>query len=201
LHHLFWPKVLAALLRDKSLIRELIISKQWAIRMGAMEVLADRWPDEVARAQLTELAVKDMDAGSRGTALQILADKWTDETTRALLIDRAVHDLSDDARASALQMLLETWADEAVNDLLIKRSKVDGFAASRVAQRHSEFGLIVFTRDFDGVGPYLDPTEPLSPSQIEQAAEIVEVPTEKIDVVVHSLSTHLGWDILKGSAA
>ena len=66
---------------------------------------------------------------------------------------------------------------------------------------HSEFGRIVFTKDLDGIGPYLDPAKPLSRNHIAQAAEKAGVPVDKIDETVRSLSAQLGWDITKGAAS
>jgi energy-coupling factor transporter ATP-binding protein EcfA2 len=171
------------------------------LRSVALRQLANNWPNDATRTLLIERTVNDADSTVRSTALYTLARKWPDENTRSLLTERAVQDRSDDARTTALEVLVNKWAYDAVNDILRERSKVDGFATTRVAQEHSEFGLIVFTRDLDGVGPYLDPTMPVPHYHIEQAAETVEVPPEKIDDFVRSLSAHLGWDILKGSAA
>lgn len=64
---------------------------------------------------------------------------------------------------------------------------------------HSEFGRIVFTRDYDGIRPYLDPSEPITRHQIERAAARANVPVGKVDETLLSLSAHLGWNITEGS--
>ena len=66
---------------------------------------------------------------------------------------------------------------------------------------HSEFGRIVFTKDLDGIGPYLDPAKPLSRNHIKRAAREAGVPVDEIDETVRSLSAHMGWDITKGAAS
>jgi len=64
---------------------------------------------------------------------------------------------------------------------------------------HSEFGRILPTRDLDGVGPYLDPLEPIPRKQIERAAANSGIRPDVIDAQVASLSAHLGWDVTLGA--
>ena len=59
----------------------------------------------------------------------------------------------------------------------------------------------MLTRDLDSIAPYLDPRKPISRDHIERAAERANIPTDKIDQSVRSLSEHLGWDITRGSGA
>ena len=66
---------------------------------------------------------------------------------------------------------------------------------------HSKYGRIVFTKDLDGLPPYLDPAKPLSRNHIAQAAKKAGVPVDEIDETVRSLSDHMGWDITKGAAS
>ena len=93
---------------------------------------------------------------------------------------------------------MKQWPDESTRTLLTERARVDGVAASVFGGQHSKFGQIVFTRDFYGVAPYLNPAKPISRDRIERAAKAANVPTDKIDETVRSLSAHLGWDITKG---
>jgi energy-coupling factor transporter ATP-binding protein EcfA2 len=160
-----WPKMIAAVLRDRSIIQQLGLANDWAVQWGAIEVLAEKWPDETTRRFLTERAVEDADPRTRRNALNELANKWPKEA----------------------------------HDLLVKRAAEDGVAASIYAGKHSWFGKILFTRDLDGVSPYLNSVNPISREHIESAAERAKVPAKKIDDVVRSLSIHMGWDILKGS--
>ena len=104
-------------------------------------------------------------------------------------------------RRAGLRALAEKWRDETTRKLLAERARVDGFAASLFGGWRSEFGRIVFTTDLDGLGPYLDPAHPISREHIERAAEETNVPTDKIDDTVQSLSEHLGWDIAQGATA
>jgi hypothetical protein len=136
-----------------------------------------------------------------------LSEKWPDETTRRLLAERAVKDENEWVRFDALWALAEKWPDEATRKLLAERAGDPSLSADRrgehcvaLGKMHSEFGRIVFTRDLEGVGAYLDPGDPVSREHIERAAEEADVPAEKIDETVRSLSEHLGWDITRGQS-
>ena len=170
------------------------------VRDAAHQALAEKWPDETTRKLFAERALQDEDGYTRSSALQALAEKWPDETTRKLLEERAVQDKHGGPRSSALQALAEKWPGETTRKLLQECAVVEGAAASLLGGGHSEFGRIVFTIDIDGVRPYLDPAEPISREHIERAAEKANVPEEKIDETVRSLSEHLGWDITRGAA-
>ncbi|MDA1165384.1 MAG: hypothetical protein O3B13_19980, partial [Planctomycetota bacterium] len=109
----------------------------------------------------------------RLAALQALAEKWPDETTRELLAQRAADpNLNEDERGDIREIL---------------------------GGMHSEFGRIVLTRDLDGVGPYLDPQQPVAREHIERAAKQVGIRPEEVDATAASLSEHLGWDITRGA--
>ncbi|MEM8714837.1 MAG: hypothetical protein AAGE92_03530 [Cyanobacteria bacterium P01_G01_bin.4] len=64
---------------------------------------------------------------------------------------------------------------------------------------HSEFGRLLPTLDLDGIRPYLDPLEPVSPDHIEAAAQEAGILSEAIDIQVAALSAHCGWDIRVGA--
>jgi hypothetical protein len=128
-------------------------------------------------------------------------EKWPDETTRQVVAERAVQDEHYDPRRAALQALAEKWPDETTRQVLTERAGMDRVAASLVGGWHSEFGRIVFTRDLDGVAPYLDPGKPLSREHIKRAAARARVPVGSLDETVRSLSAHLGRGIEKGAAA
>jgi hypothetical protein len=80
-------------------------------RQGAVQALADRWPDAATRELLNERAVQDEHINPRIAALQSLAEKWPDETTRSLLCVRAVQDESEWPRRAAIKSLAEKWPD------------------------------------------------------------------------------------------
>jgi len=124
-HHVYWPKFAAAVLRDRSAIRELVMSEQWAVRWGAIEALAEKWPDETTRKLLEERALQDERGRPRHAALEALAEKWPDETTRKLLEERAVQDKDSDPRGAALQALAQKWPDETTRRLLEERAVQD----------------------------------------------------------------------------
>jgi hypothetical protein len=64
---------------------------------------------------------------------------------------------------------------------------------------HSEFGRILPTRDLDGMGPYLDPLEPIPRQHIEKAAAKAGIRPDDVDAQLASLSAHLGWDVMSGA--
>lgn len=103
------------------------------------------------------------------------------------------------ASGSPSHALADKWPDDITRKLLAERAGVEGFAASLLGGWHSRFGRILFTRDLDGVNPYLDPAKPVSRDQIERAAERAQFPADRVDETVRSLSTHMGWDIEKGA--
>ncbi|TVP67958.1 MAG: HEAT repeat domain-containing protein, partial [Leptolyngbya sp. LCM1.Bin17] len=161
--------------------------------------------DETTRALLTQRAVEDENEPPRRAALGALADKWPDETTRALLTQRAVEDENESPRRAALEALADKWPDETTRDFFAQRTVQDPAAAPRGAawialgKLHSEFGRMLPTRDLDGVGPYLDPLEPILRDHIEKAAQKAGIPAEDIDAQVAALSAHCGWDITVGA--
>lgn len=85
------------------------------------------------------------------------------------------------------------------------RSQPDAFLWSRFLPRrllagmHCEFGRILPTRDFDGMGPYLDPLEPIPRKHIERAAARASIRPSDIEAQVASLSAYLGWDVTVGA--
>ncbi len=297
--HIIWPKVIAAVLRDRFIIQEMFMSQQSGVQQGAIEALAENWPDETTRNILTERALQDSSARARRTALAMLSSKWPDEATRTLLTKRAIYDPDSEPRGTAATGLANNWPDDATRTLITERSlqdpnpavrstalyalannwpddanrkliaecavqdqdfsvrlhalivlaenwprddaartllmeraitdaddrvrqttlqwlankwpdtathgfiseqaKKDHAAAFMLAGQHSRFGEVTFTRDRDGLPPYLNPVDPISREHIERAAGNAGVPREEIDNMVHSLSLYMGWDILKGS--
>lgn len=173
----------------------------WINKAEAYMRLADIWPDETTRTLLAERAVQDKYSSTRLSALMELAQQWPDKAaTRTLLAERAVQDEDASARRIALEALAKQWPDETTRALLAERAPLDGTAAWLLSKQQSDFGRIVLTEDLDGVPPYRDPAKPISREDIKYAAKQANVPADKIDETVRSLSEHLGWDIEKGSA-
>ncbi len=191
----------------KQLTECAVQDKDENVRRVALEALVEEWPDEHTRKLLTERAVQDKDEDVRRVALEALVEEWPDEHTRKLLTERAVQDKDYSPRSVALKALAEKWPDETTRKLFAERA-VDPSLNVRqragcwytLSKTHSEFGRIVFTKDLDGVTPYLDPAKPISGMHIKRAAKKASVPDDEIDETVRSLSAHLGWDITKGVA-
>lgn len=193
-----WARLVAAVARNHGIITQLAHHSGHGTRVGALHALAGDWQDDATQTLLAERAAGDEHFHPRSLALEALAAFWPAETTRELLAQRAVQDDHASPRRAALQALAEKWPDETTRELLTERARPDGVAASVFGGQHSEFGRIVLTRDLDGVGPYLDPRQPISREHIERAAEKAGIPPEKIDETVRSLSEHLGWDVTHG---
>ena len=123
----FWARLVAAVEGDNTArVRELIfINRHYGVRSGAIQLLAEKWPDEATRDLLTERAVEDGHVIPHRAALKVLAEKWPDEVTRELLTERAVQDADQHPRRAALEALAEKWPDEATRDLLSKRAVQD----------------------------------------------------------------------------
>ena len=130
--------------------------------------------DQGAGAMAEGPRLPQADAGpeNRSAALQALAEKWPDQTTRDLLAQRAVQGSNAEAR---------------------------GAACSALGKMHSEFGRILPTRDLDGIGPYVDPLEPIPRKHIEQAAAKAGIRPDDVDAQLASLSAYLGWDVMNGA--
>jgi hypothetical protein len=173
----------------------------WEPRRAALKVLIDKWPDDNTRRLVEEVAVNDESEDLRNVALDALIDNWPDDNTRKLLQERAVGEDAPCLCRTALRALTDRLPDETTRGILQEAARVDGVAASLLGKMHSKFGRIVYTRDLDGIGPYLDPQEPISRAQIERAAIKAGVAPVWIDETVRSLSEKMGWDITKGSGA
>ncbi|MEM8535624.1 MAG: NACHT domain-containing protein [Chloroflexota bacterium] len=197
---LYWPQFVAAILKDRTVIEELTVSEEGSVKAGALKSLSEIWPDEATRMLLLERAVQDTDNTSRATALAGLARIWPDDVTRVLLTERSVQDKHEIVRGNALAALVDVWPEEDTHILLKERAFVDGVATSLVGKQHSKFGQILFAKDFNEIGPYLDPAKPIPREHIEKAAKKANVSPARIDELVQSLSEHMGWDITKGSA-
>ncbi len=124
-HHVVWPKFLAWICSDRNLILPLVSCDQSTVRWGAVEALAEKWPDDETRALLAQRAVQDDDDRVRRVALRALAEKWPDEATHALLTTWTTEAPHPDVRSAALQTLADKWPDEATHALLAQRAVQD----------------------------------------------------------------------------
>jgi hypothetical protein len=196
-----WPdEATRNLLTDRA-----VQDKDRQVRRAALDSLTEKWPDEATRNLLADRASHDPDAGLRRVALDSMASKWPDEATRNLLADRASHDPDAGSRRVALDSMASKWPDEATRNLLADRAIEDadefsrGYAASLVVKSHSEFGRRLYTRDLDGVGPYLDPRSPLAREHIKECAARVGLPAGQLETELAALSQLLGWDVTVGA--
>ncbi|MEM9366019.1 MAG: NACHT domain-containing protein, partial [Planctomycetota bacterium] len=170
---LYWPQFVAAVSNDRTVVEQFASFPEFGLRKGAIQALAEKWPDETTRELLQQRAVQDDHEDPRSAALQALAEKWPDEATRKLL------------------------QQNAFDASLTKEQRAEHCVA--LGRMHSELGRILITRDLDGFGPYLDLTKPIPRDHIEAAAQKSGVSPEEIDAQVASLSEWLGWDITQGA--
>jgi energy-coupling factor transporter ATP-binding protein EcfA2 len=171
------------------------------VRRTALECLFKQWPDESTREFLLQRAVQDESPTPRRTALECLVKQWPDVSTREFLLQRAVQDESPTPRRTALECLFKQWPCEAIERFIQERAFADGVAASMHGGKHSRLGKIIFTRDLDGIQPYIDPTQPIDDAHLNEAAKKCGIAVEELEATIQSLSEHMGWDVRKGSAA
>jgi len=201
------------------------------LRLRAFELLAgrDEWADGETRQLLRQHALEDELSAARSKALQLLAGRedWADEETRELLRQRALVDEDFWPRSTALELLAsrEGWAEswrEAICALKTqirggKNPDVRGWAATTWFQSRTEpqwsesvtdeFAAtkgLVFTRDIDGILPYLDPWAPVSDEHLKKVQENARpepLSDEQLQQMVEEMNAELGWDIRKGLQA
>ncbi len=204
-------EALAKVWRDdatRALVRQRAVDDQdVTARAAALQVLVRTWLDEETRRLHRQRAVGDENGYIRSQAIRALAENWPDDETRRLLRQRAVDDEDHYTRVEALKWLARIWRDDETLEFLRARS-VEAtvtlereLACSAVGRRHSRFGGIVIKGERRGPDSYLDPLEPISRDQIENAARKAGVSPDEIEENVASLSEHLGWDITKGARA
>lgn len=169
-----WPTLVAWITNDRQCTVELCITSRGIFspvyRSSALQVLAEKWPDESTRELLRARAVQDEDTNNRITALRVLGEKWPDESTREMLRIRVVEDQDESVRGAAYSIL---------------------------AGMHSEFGGIVGNTMRYGL--YSDPWKPVSAERIEKAAEKAGIASEDLEAQIAALNQHLGWDIRVGA--
>jgi len=186
-----WPDEITRKRLEECAVQE----KDEYTRNHIFQILAEKWPDEITRKLLKKHAIQSKCELCRKNALMILAEKWPYKSTRKLLEESAEKDKDEIIRLTSLSILTETWPDASTQKLLKEQSRFDGFAAYKLGRWYSAFGKIIFTKDLDGLAPYIDPTRPISQKHIEQAAKKADVVPDKIAEHLNSFSTFLGWDI------
>jgi len=131
------------------------------------------------------------------------------------LNQRAVED--EDVCAQALDLLAgdPRWAelDEtlAARQLYVERWIRDGATSNvrgQAAFRHigsagrsdplADAKKRVFSQDVDGVGPFLDPLEPVSDEHLAKVARRANLSDQQLDEMVEQINAEFGWDIRRG---
>jgi energy-coupling factor transporter ATP-binding protein EcfA2 len=138
----FWPRFVAYLLSDRDSIAELALTEEGPaggshVRAAALDVMAEKWPDEETRSLLEERAVQDADGHACGTALKTLAEVWPDDRTREILIDRAVAEKNEWVRVSAVWALRKWRTEESVHEFLKGRITNDSSGIVRGVALHT----------------------------------------------------------------
>ena len=132
-----WTSIVAAIEPDQDILIALTqvdgTFPSSILRKKAILTLAEKWPNQVTRALLTQRAVQDEESNTRVAALRALAEKWPDQVTRDLLTQRAIQDEDSDTRGAALQALAEKWPDQVTRDLLSQRAVQDEDSDTRGA--------------------------------------------------------------------
>ncbi|MCH8043750.1 MAG: HEAT repeat domain-containing protein [Planctomycetes bacterium] len=215
----FYPQFEAILLGDRARSINYVTNQHWLVRYNALTSLFNEWADDRTRQLLSQRAVEDKNSSIRAKALELLAghEPWADETTRQLLSQRAVEDEDEDVRVKALELLAghEPWAthDET---LAVRRRFLDEYVrgAAEAEERGkaacawigsggssdplSDAKKLVFSKDMDGIAPYLDPRTPVADEHLAKVAKEAGLSEDRIDEMVEQMSETLGWDIRAG---
>ncbi|MEM8642167.1 MAG: hypothetical protein AAGG51_25645, partial [Cyanobacteria bacterium P01_G01_bin.54] len=167
---------------------------------------------------LHQRAIDDPDSSLRAQALELLAGKgeWADAATRELLHQRAIDDPDGYPRVRALQLLAgkTEWAKhekpfslhDKIRELLQTTEAPQNrgwiicyhFGSLDDSDLLSEAKKWVFSRDIDGIAPYLDPFEPVSDEHLARVAQRANLSDEQRNQMVEEINTTLGWDIRQG---
>jgi hypothetical protein len=94
----------------------------------------------------------------------------------------------------------ELESDETLREK-VSASKIAwnrGVAAWVLGRRHSEFGGIVFSREFDGLVPPWDSQDAMKSSRLQKAGRKASLSPEALTSEIESLNNFLGWDIRQG---
>jgi HEAT repeat protein len=179
------------------------------MRGAALGALAEHFRDAPeTKPLLLDRAPNDEDAGVRGAAIRALAEHFRDAPeTQPLLLDRARNDQGANVRWAAIRALAEHFRDAPeTKPLLLDRARTDEDADVRRAaliswaQAYSnERNARLLSRDLDGVAPGLDPHEPVSEAQVEQAAERLRLTPDEVRAAYEELARQvpltLSWQL------
>ena len=203
------------------LVKRAVDDKAAGPRSQSLELLAGHasWADDATRALLVERAVDDKVTWLRSKSLELLASHapWADDATRSLLVKRAVDDKDIELRLVSLELLAshDTWADHE-ETLVVRQRFLDKFIreGSEPKQRGEAAGLWfrtfkssdpfadakhnVFSEKAYGIGPYLDPHEPVSDDHLAKVASEANLTDAQRDEMIEQMNATLGWDIRVG---
>jgi len=124
-NYVYYPKFLAKAGASREKITYFANSERFAIRWGAIEALAENWPDIDTRQLLLDRAVQDKSEHVRCSALEALSKQWPDHSMRQFLLTRAVQDIHYMSRRTALICLYDHYPDDQTNEFLCARALQD----------------------------------------------------------------------------
>ncbi|MDU9047238.1 MAG: NACHT domain-containing protein [Candidatus Electrothrix sp. Rat3] len=203
-----WPFFIAAVFQQREWIENLV-RKNLDDRVSyPLAALVKYWPDDKTR----QLIIQNIFSDHKGViiysnhpssvALKLLVQEWPDYNTWRLLTELILQDEREWLCCWALELLADHWPDNDTRQLIKKQILVNGAAASLYGKEHSRFGRLVFYDSSTILAfGYLNPRQPIPTEHIQKAAKEANIPPDKIDEAVRSLSKHMGWDITKGSEA
>ena len=145
-----------------------------------------------------------------GDSIFLLAEASQPDAARLAKVLREIRFFRDEGsevqlrREEAVESLAANWPDEATRKVLTDACQNDvseavrGLAACRLCGLHSKFGRRLFSRDLDGVGPYLDPYAAVKESHIEACARSLRLSPAQTTESIADLNRFVGWDVRKG---
>lgn len=60
-------------------------------------------------------------------------------------------------------------------------------------------GIVLLSKDLDGIAPFLDPLEPIPDDHVQNASRRLEMSVEAVRDHLSGLAPELGWDPLLGA--
>ena len=173
------------------------------VRRRALELLADRRKEEDSTWELIrEGATEDNDGYVRRRALELLADRRKEEdSTWELIRERATEDNDGYVRRRALELFANRRKEEdSTWELIRERATEDDDGGAYFNVRETALGLlvdhyaidsrakIILSLDFDGMGPFVDPKDPIRQHWVDQCATRLNISTGEVWVMFKQLS-------------
>jgi len=174
-----WPEV-------HSLLKLSLQDEHEDVRQTAVGALAEHYQNQAETYPLITQYLQDKHEAVRRSAIWALAGYYQDQPETYPLITQCLQDEHEDVRQAAVGALAENYQDRPeIYPLLTlslqdKHEDVRQEAVGAFANNYQLVKRKLLSRDFDSQDPWLDPFEPITEDQIEQAAKKLNLSPEAI---------------------